>query len=152
MTVASLNIVLVTHAVEDVMESVEIAGPIGELSAIVRQNSMDSIGHSLDQIAQELGCIHLSSFGVKLDEGKLGCSINRHKKIELALSGLDLSDIDVRTSASDVGLSAEGHKGNHPRAEACVCGRQQPQPPPQGSRQSNAVTSARSPNRHSDFV
>lgn len=93
-----LNAVLVTDPVEDVMEGVEIAGPIGELNAVVRQNRMDGIGYSLDQIAQELGCIHLSGFGVKLDEGKLGRSINGHKQIELALSGLDFSDIDVKVA------------------------------------------------------
>lgn len=42
------DIVLVTDAVEDVIEGVAIASPICELNAIVYQNRMDGIGHSID--------------------------------------------------------------------------------------------------------
>jgi hypothetical protein len=35
------------------------------------------------------------SFVVELSESELGRSINRHKQIELALSGLHLGNIDV---------------------------------------------------------
>lgn len=95
---AMLNAVLVTHPVEDVMEGIFMPLLIGELDAVVRQNRMDGIRNCFDQIAQELGCIHLSGFGIELNEGKLGCSINGNKEIELALGRLHLGNIDVKVA------------------------------------------------------
>lgn len=92
---AVFNAVSSADPVKDVLELMEIARPIGELDAIVGQNSMDGIGHSGDQIAQELCSIHLSCLGIEFNEGILGSPVNSHKEIELAFSCLYLGNIDM---------------------------------------------------------
>jgi len=47
-------------AIEDVFEGVAVAGPIGELDAVISQHGMDGVRHSGDQFAQKLGCRHLA--------------------------------------------------------------------------------------------
>lgn len=90
-----LDIILVTDPVEDVVGGIFIALLIGELDAIIGEDDVDAVGHGGDQIAQELGGIHLSGFVIEFDEGKFGCPVNRHKEIEFALGRLDLGNIDM---------------------------------------------------------
>ena len=92
---AVFNAVSSADPVKDVLDLMEIARPVSELDAIVGQNGMDGIGHSCDQITQELCSIHLSCLGIEFDEGILGCPVNSHKEIDLAFSCLHLSNIDM---------------------------------------------------------
>lgn len=54
-----LDAVFVAEPIEDVVESVFVAGLIGELNTVVGQHRMDGVGNGCDEIARELGCIHL---------------------------------------------------------------------------------------------
>ena len=55
---------------------------------------MDSIGHSLNQIAQELrGC-----FSMQFSERELGSAINGNEEIKLTLCCLHLSDVDMKVT------------------------------------------------------
>lgn len=91
-----LDAILVADAIEDMAEIMDISRAIGELDAVVRQHGMDCIGDSLNQIAQELGCGHLACLLVPFDIGKLRRSVDGNEEIELAVSGLNLGDIDVK--------------------------------------------------------
>lgn len=68
---AVLNAALVTDPVEDMVEGIYVVGVIGELDTVVGQHRMDRIGHSLDQVAQELGGDHLAGLCMQLDEHEL---------------------------------------------------------------------------------
>jgi hypothetical protein len=61
------------------------------------------VGNGCDEIAQELGCIHLADFGIELSEGELGRAVNRYKEIQPAFGGLHLGDVNVEV-ADRVGL------------------------------------------------
>jgi len=98
-----LDAVLVADPVEDVVESVFVAGLIGELDAVVGQHRMDGVGSGCDEIAQELGCIHLAGFGIELSESEPGRAVNRYKEIQLAFGRLHLGNVDVEV-ADRVGL------------------------------------------------
>jgi hypothetical protein len=90
-----LDAVIVADPVEDVLEGISVAGPVGELDAIIGQDGMNGVRHGRDQIAQELSGIHLTGFGIEFCEGELGCPVNRYEEIELALGRLHLSNVDV---------------------------------------------------------
>ena len=77
--------VVPADTVEDVLEGVSIPFAIGELDAIVGEHSVDGVGDSRGEIAQELGGDHLSGLVVQFDEGELAGPIDRHEEIELAL-------------------------------------------------------------------
>ena len=43
-----LDTVFITNPVEDVMEGINIAGPIGELDAVIAQNRVDFIANGVN--------------------------------------------------------------------------------------------------------
>ena len=59
---------------------------------------MDSIGHSLNQIAHELRGCHLTGFSMQFSERKLGSAINGNEEIKLTLCCLHLSDVDMKVT------------------------------------------------------
>ena len=59
---------------------------------------MDSIGHSLNQIAQELRSYHLTGFSMQCSEPELGSTINGNEEIKLTLCCLHLSDVDMEVT------------------------------------------------------
>ena len=61
-----LNSVLSTDTTKDVVESIAILQPIGELNTVVGQDSVNAIRHNSEQIAQELRRFHLASTLVEL--------------------------------------------------------------------------------------
>ena len=67
----------------------------GEMGAIVRQHDVDPVGDGLDQRPQEVPGDAAGGFLMQFDEGELRGSINGHQKVELALLGANLGDIDV---------------------------------------------------------
>lgn len=90
-----LDAVIVADPVEDVLEGGPIRGAVGEPDTIVGQDRVNGVRHRHDEIAQELGRVHLASFGIEFCECEFGRSINRHKQIELTLGGLHLRNVDV---------------------------------------------------------
>lgn len=90
-----LNTVVVADPVEDMVESIPIGGAVGELDAVVSQDVMNCVRHCCDDIAQELGRVHLASFDGECSESELERSINCYKQIKLTFSGLNLGNIDV---------------------------------------------------------
>ncbi len=60
---------------------VSIPGLLGELDAIVRQDRMDTVGNSLQQMLQELpGCPPVGFFD-ELGDGKLAGAIDCHEEV-----------------------------------------------------------------------
>ncbi len=56
---------------KDVLESVPITSPVGELDPVIGQHRMKGVGHRLDQILQELRRHHLAGLDMKLGEREL---------------------------------------------------------------------------------
>src|SRR4051794_37756421 len=90
-----LDAVLVADAVEDVAAVPDVLLAWGELHAVVGQHGMDTVGDGLDQVAQEVGGLHLSGASDQADEGELAGAVDGHEKTELAFLGADLGDVDV---------------------------------------------------------
>jgi len=67
----------------------------GEMGADVRQDDVNPVGDGLDQGPQEVAGNAAGGFLMQFDEGELRGSINGHQKVELALLGANLGDIDV---------------------------------------------------------
>ena len=57
-----LDAVLVADAIEDVVKRLFVAGMVGELDAVVRQHGVNGVGHSGNQVAQELSRDPLAGF------------------------------------------------------------------------------------------
>jgi len=93
-----IDVVFAAYAPEDVLEGAGIDAAICELHTIVGQHRVDPVWHSYDQVAQKLGCSHLSRLLDEANEGKLAGSVNCDKEIELPFGGLDLGDIDMEVT------------------------------------------------------
>lgn len=98
-----LDAVLVADPIEDVAEGIFVTGLIGELDAVVGQHRMDGVGNGCDEIAQELGCIHLTGFGIELSDGELGRPVDPDEQAQLAFGRLHLGNVNVEV-ADRVGL------------------------------------------------
>jgi hypothetical protein len=59
---------------------------------------VNSVWHHRSEIAQELCGNHFAALGMQFDEDKLAGSINSNKYIELALSSLNFSNIDMEVT------------------------------------------------------
>lgn len=70
---------------------------------IIRQNSVDRVGHSGDQRDEECGSRCSAGPGYKLDKSELAGPVDRHIEIELAFGGTHFGDVDVEI-ADRVGL------------------------------------------------
>src|SRR5687767_13739306 len=77
---AMLDTLFGTDAIKQQRESVTVCWAIGELNAVVGQKGMDFVGHSSDQVTQELGSDRTGHAFVQFSEGKLGCAVNRYKQ------------------------------------------------------------------------
>jgi len=78
------------------VEGVPVAGLLGKLDAIVRENGMDLIGHGFEHALQELPSGSPVSLFNKLGHGKLAGSVDANKEIKLALGRLNLCNINVK--------------------------------------------------------
>jgi len=72
-----------------------IARRKSELDPIVGENSMDLVGDSCDQGHEECGCRGPARLPNQLYERELAGAINGNLEIELAFSGLNLSNVDM---------------------------------------------------------
>ncbi|MFK4529215.1 hypothetical protein ABIF90_007274 [Bradyrhizobium japonicum] len=82
----------------DVSRGSTVAGRIGEVSAIVREDGVNLIRHGLDEILQEVGGDAPGGYLVQLCVGELRGAIDGDEKIEPALGGADLSYVDVEVA------------------------------------------------------
>ena len=83
--------------------TIGVARRKGELDAVIRQNSVDRVGHSGDQRDKECGSRCSAGPGYKLDKSELAGPVDRHIEIELAFGDTHLGDVDVEI-ADRVGL------------------------------------------------
>lgn len=93
-----LDTVFITNPAEDVMEGINIAGPIGELDAVIGQNRVDFVENGLDQAPKEPRCDHFTRLLMKLDKGELAGPVDGDEQAQLVLSCLNLGDIDVKVT------------------------------------------------------
>ena len=56
-----LDVVLVADPVKDMFKRAGVVSHVGELDSVVGQDRVNAIGHSSHEIAQKLGCNHLTS-------------------------------------------------------------------------------------------
>ena len=89
------DVVLVAHAIEDVLESPDVLLTVGELNTVVGEHGMDAVGHDLDQLAEELHCLHLAGALDQADKGELAGTVDADEEAQLALLGADLGDVDM---------------------------------------------------------
>lgn len=85
-----------TDAVKQQPEGVAVGRTIGELDAVIRQDGMDLVGHSRNQMAQELDCHWSGHPLVQFGESEFGGAVNGDKQIELACFGLHFGDVEVK--------------------------------------------------------
>ena len=90
-----LDAVLGADPIEDMVESVFVAGPVGELDAVAGQHRVDGVGNRRDQVPQELGRDHLARILVEFGIGELGCPVDGHEQTQLAFGCLNFGDVDV---------------------------------------------------------
>lgn len=74
---------------------VAVAGLLGELDAVVRQDGVDLVRHGPQQVLQELPGGSPVGLVDQLGDGELAGAVDADKQIELAFGGLHLGDIDV---------------------------------------------------------
>lgn len=75
---------------------VSVPGLICELNTVVRQDRVDSIGHDIEQVLQELSGGTSVGLVDELRDSKLACSVYANKEIKLALAGFHLGDINMK--------------------------------------------------------
>ncbi len=77
------------------IDGVAVPRLLCELNAVIGENGVDLIGHSVEQMLQELpGRLSVSRCN-ELSDGELGRSVNAYKEIELAFGRLHLCDVDM---------------------------------------------------------
>ena len=84
---------------------VAVAGLLGELDAIVREEGVDAIRHGLQQVFQELPCRPTIGPVDQLRDREFAGAVDADKQVKLAFDGLHLGDIDVE-EADRVALEA----------------------------------------------
>jgi len=75
----------------------------GEVGSVVGQHRVHLVGYGGDEAAQEVSGGAARDLFVQFDKGELGGPVDGHQEIELALSGMDLGDINMEV-AERIGL------------------------------------------------
>jgi hypothetical protein len=83
------------HAQQGVDGLVTVLGQVSKSHAVVRQNSVNLVGESIDRAAQEVSSVHLAKVMPKLDIGKFGDPVNGQEHVELALGKAQLGNVDM---------------------------------------------------------
>ena len=71
---------------------------MGKLCAIVGQDGVNLVGQGFNQPAQKSAGVLAFSSLTQFSEDKLRCPVNSHKEIELALIGVDMTDVQVKVT------------------------------------------------------
>src|SRR5215210_300783 len=83
--------------------AIRVARWKGELDAVVGEDSVDLVGHGLDQGREEGGGGCPAGLPGDLDESEFARTIDSDVEVELALGGLHLGDVDMK-EADRIGL------------------------------------------------
>ena len=75
---------------------VSVAGLLGELDPVVRQDGMDLVGHGFEHVLQELPGGLSVSIRNELSDSELGRPVDSDEEKELSLGGLHFGDVDVK--------------------------------------------------------
>jgi len=94
--------------VEDMQEGVSVCFAMGELDAVVCQDSMDFIGYDSDEIAQELRCFHLAVLGQQFSVNELAGAIDGDEQVEFAFFCPYFGDIDMEITNGILGKLFSG--------------------------------------------
>ena len=70
----------------------------GEVSAVIGEHRVHPVGHGGDEMAQEVGGGAARDLLVQFDNGELGCPVDRHQQVKLALFGAHFGDVDVKVA------------------------------------------------------
>jgi hypothetical protein len=71
---------------------------ISELNAVVGENSVEIVRNSSNEIVQELLRDGIGRLLMKLDISKLAGSVDCHEQMELAFSGSDFGNVDMKVA------------------------------------------------------
>ena len=86
-------------------DRVSVARLLGELDAVVRQDSVDVVGHCFQEVFQELPRCSSIGFVDELGDRELAGAVDADEQVELAFGSLHLGDIDVE-EADGIALEA----------------------------------------------
>ena len=103
-----LDVVLIADPVEDVLDVPDVLLTRSELHTVVSQHGVDAVGDGLDQVAQEVGRLRLSSALDETDKDEFAGAIDSDEEPQLAFGCADLSQIDVEVAD---GISGEALLG-----------------------------------------
>ena len=96
---AVLNLVGLTDHVEPHLPRiccVPVSGLLCELDAVIGEDRVDAVRHSLKQMFKELPRGLAIRLFHELGDGKPAAPINAHKEVELALRRVNLGDVDMK--------------------------------------------------------
>jgi hypothetical protein len=93
-----VDAMLMADAIEDIVEGVLIALPVGTLEIVIGQHGVDLVWHGGDQVVQELCGYHLVGFGMQLGIGKLAGTVDGDNQMELAFFRAYLCDVDMEVA------------------------------------------------------
>jgi hypothetical protein len=79
-------------------DGVPVARLLGELHAVVSEQRVNAVGHHSQKLFQELAGSGSGSLFIEPGHGELGCAVNGHEQVELALAGPDLGDVHVEVA------------------------------------------------------
>ena len=75
---------------------IAVTGLISELDAVIGQNSVDPVRDDAQEMFEEFpGCLPIS-FPDELCDSEFACPIDGNEEVQLAFSGLDLCDIEMK--------------------------------------------------------
>jgi hypothetical protein len=82
----------------DVLGRPAVTGRVGKVRAVVGEHGVYLVRHRGGESAKEVTGYSPGRLLVQLDEGKLGCPVDRNEQVELTLLGANLGDINVEVA------------------------------------------------------
>jgi hypothetical protein len=82
----------------DLVRGPRVAAGLGEVGAIVREHGVNPVGHSRDQVSEEVAGNAAGDPLMQLNEGERGRAVDGDQQVELALLGSQLGDVDVEVA------------------------------------------------------
>jgi hypothetical protein len=105
---------LLTDASKDLLKSLDIALPIGELEAVIGEHRVDLVGDGGHQVPEELRGDHLGGCCLPLGIGQLAGAVNRDKPGECAFFRADLGAIELAGADPDRPSTASSQASRRP--------------------------------------
>ena len=89
------DLMVCANTIEDVFEGKPILLAIGELDAVIGQDGVDPVRHSINQVAQELGGNPFSRTLMQFDIGEFRGPVDGDKQPDFAVAGAQFGDVDM---------------------------------------------------------